>query len=389
MTESSFQSGFFVDALWRDAWSRQRFTQAVELTMPKSLCLQAQQEITQWNDYQVTRLQALDDYASQAGIGSVYCKDEGTRFGLGSFKALGGAYAVDHIARSRSAGLTVSCATEGNHGRSVAWGAKRAGVRCVIFLHEGVSKAREASIAHYGAEIIRVPGSYDDAVRQCTLTSAQNNWQIVSDTSWPGYEDIPRRVMAGYSVIGQELLQQMDKPPTHVFLQAGVGGMAASLMASFSRCWSDTDIRYIIVEPRQAACLMASVRAAGTYKTTPGPFNTILAGLACGEPSLSVLELIYEGAHMMLALDDSSIKDAMHQFARPCGQDPKIVAGASGAAGLAGLQAVLQVPMLKKQLGLGPDSRVLLINTECDTDPKAYQDIIAACDQASSGPGHA
>lgn len=377
MTQSAFQHELFIDAIWRENRNEAAFQAAMDSSLPIALCSEAQNHIMQWEQYQTTPLNSLPTLAEQSGLASIHCKDEGARFGLGSFKALGGAYAVALTAANTSETITVSCATEGNHGRSVAWGAQRAGVPCVIFLHEKVSAAREAAIAQYGARIIRVPGSYDDAVRECAQISAQNNWQIISDTTWEGYQDIPKLVMAGYSVIAQEVKQAMDQAPTHVFLQAGVGGMAAALMTSLSRCWPQASIQYIVVEPRDAACLLASARAGGAYRNTPGPFNTVTAGLACGEPSGAVLDLIYQGSQMMLAVDDEAIKRAMRLYASPQGTDPSIVSGASGAAGLAGLQTVIDAPILRQQLGLDSESRVLLINTENDTDPQAYTSIIS------------
>lgn len=376
MTQSAFQNELFINAIWRDKRDDAAFRSAMDNALPGALCTEAQHHITQWEQYQTTPLWTLPALAEQAGLASVHCKDEGVRFGLGSFKALGGAYAVALTAAKQGKAITVACATEGNHGRSVAWGAQRTGVSCVIFLHEGVSAAREAAIARYGARIIRVPGSYDDAVRECAKVSEHNGWQIISDTTWEGYQDIPKLVMAGYSVIAQEIQQALDDAPTHVFLQAGVGGMAAALMTSLSRCWPQTSIQYVVVEPRDAACLLASAKAGGAYRTTPGPFNTITAGLACGEPSGAILDLIYHGSQMMLAVDDNAIKRAMRRYARPSGRDPRIVSGASGAAGLAGLQTVLDTPLLRQQLGLNSQSRVVLINTENDTDPQAYEQIM-------------
>lgn len=376
MTQLDFRHELFLDAVWREERDEAAFRAAVDTTLPEALCVAAQDRITRWDQYAKTPLRSLSALADRSGLASIHCKDEGSRFGLGSFKALGGAYAVALVAAGQGKTVIVSCATEGNHGRAVAWGAQRAGVQCVIFLHEGVSAAREEAIARYGARIIRVPGSYDDAVRECTRVSGKNGWQVVSDTTWDGYEEIPRLVMAGYSVLAAEVGESLAQAPTHVFLQAGVGGMAAALMCSLSRCWPREYIQYVVVEPREAACLMASAKAGGDYRSTPGPFNTITAGLACGDPSGAVLNLIYEGSRMMLALDDQAIMSAMRRYAQPLGADPGIVAGASGAAGLAGLQTVLDVPLLRERLGLDRSSRVLLINTENDTDPQAYMDIV-------------
>lgn len=371
----SNNSSFFLEAYHRLTSDAQLIQATAAYTLPTLLCEQAQVEISSWQHYQATALHELKHLAKHHGLSKLYCKDEGTRFGLGSFKALGGAYAVSLFADK--AGQTVACATEGNHGRSVAWGAQRAGVNCVIFLHEGVSAAREAAISQYGARIIRVPGNYDDAVRECARVATQEQWQIISDTSWGDYQEIPKFVMAGYSVMAEELHSQLGSPPTHVFLQAGVGGLAAAMIACLGRAWPEANICYVLVEPRDAACLQASARAQGQYRTSPGPFNTILAGLACGEPSSAVLSLIYQGTQLYLALDDETIKQAMIQYARPLANDPSITAGASGAAGLAGLLILQDLPELRAKIKLDANSRVLLINTENDTDPAAYQAILA------------
>lgn len=372
------QSSFYLEAYHRAPQDAALTQATAEHTLPASLCEQALLEIPQWQHYQATPLHDLAHLAQHCGVASLHCKDEGARFGLGSFKALGGAYAVSLFAKQ--AGQTVACATEGNHGRSVAWGAQRAGVNCVIFLHDGVSAAREAAISQYGARIIRVPGNYDDAVRECARVAKQEQWQIISDTSWGDYQDIPKFVMAGYSVMAEEIRSQLHTPPTHVFLQGGVGGLAAAMIACLGRAWPQAAICYTVVEPRDAACLQASARAEGQYRSTPGPFNTILAGLACGEPSTAVLSLIYQGSQLYLAVEDAVIKQAMIQYARPIADDPSIIAGASGAAGLAGLLILQSLPELQVQIELDATSRVLLINTENDTDPAAYQAILAEAD---------
>lgn len=373
----------FIDAAWREQMPRPLDIQRAAATaLPEDDAREARAVIRQWPGYQATPLYALRGLANHLRLGAIFCKDEGQRLGLGSFKALGGAYAVANLARQQGTNITVTCATEGNHGRSVAWGAQQAGVDCVIFLHEGVSQAREQAITAYGAQIRRVSGNYDDAVRVCAEVAAEEGWHIVSDTTWEGYETIPRQVMSGYSLIAKEVFDQVDPAPTHVFVQAGVGGIAAALMASLQRHWPAASMRFVVVEPRHAACIMASALAGGELTSVSGPFDTISAGLACGEPSPAVLDLLMAGSQMFLALDDVWLKQAMRQYARPIDKDAAIVAGASGAAGLAGLLAVLSETELAAALALGADSRVLLINTENDTDPAAYRKIVA--DQATS-----
>ncbi len=354
----------------------EKFSELLEQTLPQSLCNEAQQRISSWQKYEPTPLHKLDDLAKHLGVDTIYCKDEGYRFGLGSFKALGGAYAVELVAEQHGKGITVTCATEGNHGRSVAWGAQKAGVRCVIFLHEGVSESREQAIAKYGAEIMRVPGNYDDAVRKCAEVAKENNWQIVSDTTWEGYEEIPKQVMAGYSVIASEITDKITEAPSHVFIQAGVGGIATSVLRCLSEAWPSNNIHFTVVEPLSADCLYSSALAGGEYKSVSGPFKTLSAGLACGEPSAAVLDLIYEGINTYIAIDDRWITDAVRTLAKPLGNDNSIVAGVSGAAGLGGLLAALSSHELSGVMGLNNQSRILLLNTENATDPVVYSNIV-------------
>lgn len=368
----------YLDAAVRASIDPVAFRAAAEEVLPTALRDQALSAIPKWDGYAPTRLAHLPGLAGSMGVSGIWCKDEGDRFGLGSFKALGGAHAVRTLATARKEGLTVACATEGNHGRSVAWGAQQVGAHCVIFLHEKVSQAREEAIATYGAEIRRVRGNYDDAVRACARIAEDEGWTIVSDTTWPGYEEIPRIVMAGYSVMVKEIKEQLPEPPTHVFLQAGVGGMAAAVMAACLHYYGASLPRFVIVEPRAAACILASIRAGGAPVAVEGELRTVTAGLACGEPSPLALSVINAGAHAVVAVDDRRIIESMQRFARPFGADEAIVAGASGAAGLAGLLAVEENPRLRDVLHLSADSRILLINTESDTDKEAYRRLVQA-----------
>lgn len=354
----------------------ERLAAVVEAILPEARRKAAQFAIGKWDGYEPTPLHRLPGLAHRLGCAHIWCKDEGGRFGLGSFKSLGGAYAVrEQVALSKKK-LTVACATEGNHGRSVAWAAQRFGADCIIYLHARVSDAREKAISVYGAKIRRIAGTYDDAVRQCALEAKKVGWTVISDTSWPGYEEIPRSVMAGYSVLTQEILEQMGRAvPTHVFLQGGVGGMAAAALADLSARYPVSQTRYVVVEPLDAACLMASLKANRPVKIA-GPFATEMAGLACGEPSPIALEIISAGVSAAVAVDDRMVVHAMRLLASPAAGDPGIVAGPSGAAGLAGLLALQADASARKALGLDPQSRVLLINTERDTDAEAYGRLI-------------
>jgi diaminopropionate ammonia-lyase len=352
----------------------QRLAEVAEAILPMARRHAAQRQIMSWDGYAPTPLRTLPGLAKRLQVAELWCKDEGGRFGLGSFKALGGAYAVHEQAALAQGKWTVTCATEGNHGRSVAWAAQRAGAPCIIYLHARVSAAREKAIADYGASIRRVAGTYDDAVRQCALDAERQGWTVVSDTSWAGYEEIPLSVMAGYTVLTCEIVEQMaGKPePTHVFLQGGVGGLAAAALADLSVPYPLEGTRYVLVEPLSAACLMASLNAKRPMRIE-GEMKTVMAGLACGEPSPIALQIVSAGVSAAIAIDDGRVVQAMRLMAE---SDPRIVAGPSGAAGLAGLMALREDAAACRTLGLGPQSRVLVINTERDTDAAGYRRLI-------------
>ncbi len=331
----------------------------------------AHRAISKWDGYGPTPLIPLEAMARAAGVGAILYKHEGRRFSLKSFKALGGAYAVERLVEQRGSaeGLTVTCATDGNHGRAVAWGAKRLGVTAIIYVHETVSEGRAKAIAAFGAEVRRVPGNYDDAVRASAEAAAANGWTIVSDTSWPGYDVIPRDVMQGYAVLALEAEGQ-GAAPTHIFVQGGVGGLAAGVL---SYHWEKQGAQrpvVVVVEPDRADCMFQSALA-GRWTTVGGDLDTIMAGLACGEPSKLAWALLSPGADAFVTITDERAADAMRDLA-PLG----IAAGESGVAGLAGFRAVAGDARVRAALGLGPASRVLCIGTEGATDPDIYREIV-------------
>jgi diaminopropionate ammonia-lyase len=336
----------------------------------------ARAAIRSWPGYAPTPLRSLDGLARAAGLGAVLFKDESDRLGLGSFKALGGGYAVARAVASRGTAITVTCATDGNHGRAVAWGAARFGCRCVIFVHAGVSVGRRRAIEAFGAEVRVVPGTYDDAVRRSAEVAAAEGWVLVSDTSWEGYEAIPRDVMQGYAVMAEEALHQLPgTPPTHLFVQGGVGGLAAAVAARLDRRFGPERPRIVVVEPERAACLLASCRA-GRPIAVEGELDTVMAGLACGEPSLLAWRVLDELAHAFLATPDHAAVQVMRLLAEGVGGDPPLVVGESGVAGLAGALAAAGCPALAEPLGLGPESRVLVIGTEGATDAGLWRAIV-------------
>ena len=354
-------------------------------------------EIATWPGYAPTPLVPLPALARRLGLCEVWYKDERSRFGLKSFKALGGAYAVANVLkrairaadrgaansiellqgafREIVAGVTVTCATDGNHGRSVAWGAQLFGCRCVIFVHEKVSQGRRDAIARYGADVVEVKGNYDDAVRHAAATAAANGWTVVSDTSYPGYREIPTEVMHGYGAMAAEIAAQLETPPTHVLVQAGVGALAAAVCADFWLRWGEQRPRFVIIEPTAADCVTRSLMA-GRPVAIAGTLDTVMAGLACGEVSELAWEILAAGANAAVAVPDSYALAAVRAFANPAGGDPAIVSGETGAAGLAALLAAQDDPAIRSALVLDRNSRVLLLGSEGDTDAAIYKDIV-------------
>ena len=340
----------------------------------------ARAAIAAWPGYAPTPLLSLDGLARELGLGAIYYKDESRRFGLGSFKALGGAYAVAKLlTERRAAGLstevTVSSATDGNHGRAVAWGARSFGCRAVIFIHAGVSENRRAAIAAYGAEVIRTAGDYDDSVRECAGRSAEAGWLVISDSSYVGYMDVPRDVMQGYTLLAEEAAEQLPAIPTHAFVQGGVGGLAAAVCARFWRRWGAPRPRFVVVEPERADCLYRSALA-GRPARASGDLDTVMAGLSCGEVSPLAWEVLGAGADAFMTIPDDEAVAAMRRLARD-----RIVGGESGVAGLAGLIAAAR----GGALGLDRNSVAFVVGSEGDTDPELYASLVGRSAAAVRG----
>ena len=357
----------------------------------------AEREITSWPGYRPTPLRCLRKLASAVQVGDIYYKDESERFGIGSFKALGGAYAVLRLLQQRihaatgeeatssdltgrryhsiTSKLTVTCATDGNHGRSVAWGARTFGCRCVIYVHATVSEGRCRAIAAYGAEVRRVPGTFDDAVRRADADAVKNGWNVVSDTSYEGYTDIPRDVMQGYSLMVNEALAQAPSFPTHVFVQGGVGGLAAGICSYLWEKYGSARPHYVVVEPEKADCLYRSA-VAGKPTPAEGALDTIMAGLACGEVSTLAWRILDVGSDAFITIDDETAAGCMRLLASGGFGDAPLVAGESAVAGLAGLLVAASDPDSRRRLKLTPDSKVLVFGTEGATDPEVYRQIV-------------
>jgi diaminopropionate ammonia-lyase len=339
-----------------------------------------------WPGYQPTPLRHLDGLAAAMGVDRLWYKDEAPRFGLGSFKALGGAYAVAELVREHGAGLTVTCATDGNHGRSVAWGARTFGARAVIYVHATVSEGRKRAIESYGAEVRRVAGNYDESVRKAAEDAAAEGWTVVSDTSYPGYVEIPKLVMQGYGVMAGEALDQIDAMPTHVFVQGGVGGLAAAVAMHLWWRYGADRPRLVVVEPESAACLLASCRA-GRPAAVEGDLETVMAGLSCGEPSLLAWAVLDRAAHSFMTVPDHAAEAVMRLLAEGRGGDRPLVAGESAVAGLAGAIAVAEAAELRAALALDRSSRILVFGTEGATDPDLYQRIVGRPPEAVAASG--
>lgn len=344
-----------------------------------------------------TPLLSLPALAAELGVGAIHIKDEGFRLGLGSFKALGGSNAVIRLVleecsrqfgravdiaelntsevRAVAAGMTVACATDGNHGRSVAQGAQLVGARAAVFVHSGVSNERVAAIARFGARMIRVEGTYDDSVAEAARVASREGWTVVSDTSWPGYERIPGLVMQGYTAMVREALRQLPEPPTHVFVQAGVGGVAAAVAGHLALVFGDRRPIFVVVDPARAACLCETARAGHPVKIDHGE-PTVMAMLECYEPSLVAWRVLSRVADAFMTVDEDDAVSVMNRMARPSGNDPAIVAGESGGAGLAGLIRAAADPEIQAALHLDEVSRVFVINTEGATDPERYAALV-------------
>lgn len=340
-------------------------------------------------DYQPTPLRGLPALARELGVGGIRVKDESVRFGLKAFKVLGATYGLYRLLEERKnsaqAGeiLTLATATDGNHGRAVAWAAAKLGHKAVVFVPDDMAGARREAIAAEGAQVRVVSGTYDRAVAEAERQARKHGWLIVSDTSYPGYERIPDWITRGYSTLFDEILEQLQETsapePSHVFLQAGVGGMASTgvrVLGSFLK-----RPRFVCVEPSQADGLLTSIRSPrGELEPSRGTIQSIMSGLNCALPSLQAWPILRAGMDLFLAVDDGYAEEAIRRLYFPTGEDPGIVAGEAGAAGLAGLLALIEESIAweaRRELQLNGSSEILLILTEGDTDPVGFQRIVS------------
>jgi len=357
--------------------------------------------------YEASPLLKLPDLAYRLGLGAVLVKDESRRFGIKAFKALGASYAVYRFLKqqwqSRFATLfgpasfqdpevlaklgsfTFCAATDGNHGRAVAWTAKKLGQKAMIYMPADSVQARVENIRNEGAEVVLVEGTFDLCVERCAADAAKNGWQAISDTAYAGYREIPGWILLGYTSIFAELDNVLHGPDganvDAVILPAGVGGLAAAGAYYYTRHYGVRRPVLICVEPLSADCFLESVRfGKGEALPTRGNQTSIMAGLNCGVPSPLVWPIVRDAIHFFLAVGDGYAEEAMRRYYHPLGTDPRIVSGESGSSGLAALLALTNAEKLasvRPKLPLNQNSRVLLINTEGDTDPVNFRRIVA------------
>ena len=335
---------------------------------------QAFSSIKKWKGYSPTPLINLDKLSKELNLKNILYKDESKRFNLKSFKALGGAYAVEKISKGNK-DIIVSTATAGNHGRSVAWGAQRLGLKCKIFISEFVSDARGQAMANLGAEVIKVKGNYEKSLIECIRQSTENNWQIVQDVAWENYSLIPKYTMAGYSVMMKEISNQIENNQiTHMILQAGVGGMAGAMIAGVARYLKNVPI-IIVVEPDSAACVLESIKT-GKIEKIDIKRESLMGGMSCGEVSLVPWKIIKNSVKYCISLPDDDISKTMKLLGNASFSDKKIIAGENSAPGVISLIASCEDQKIKKELNLNSNSNILVIGCEGDTDQEMYKKLI-------------
>lgn len=356
-------------------------------------------------EYKVTPLHSLDKLSKQLGVSNIWVKDESYRFGLNAFKVLGGSFAVGKYlakklnvdiselsfeklrskeVKEKLEDITFVTATDGNHGRGIAWAANQLGQKSVVFMPKGSSEIRLNNIRKEGAEASITDLNYDDTVRLASQKAEENGWVLVQDTAWDGYEEIPTWIMQGYGTILDEAVEQIaeagDERPTHVFLQAGVGSFAGSMLGYLAGKFGDQRPITVIAEPDKAACLYKSMNIGdGQPHSVTGALNTIMAGLACGEPSTTSWGVLKDYAEAFVSCPDYVAARGMRILANPLGSDPQIVSGESGAVGLGLVSLLAESKMLnvmKEMLKLNQDSKILMISTEGDTDPENYRKVV-------------
>jgi len=370
--------------LQKDLWSITSFLENKEYNfnkeniltqLPKKFIDEAIETISSWDNYAPTPLIKLNKLNDELKFKNIYYKDEDKRFDLKSFKALGGAFAVYKIANEKK-DITVSTATAGNHGRSVAWGAQRLGLKCKIFISEFVSESRAEAMRNLDAEVIRVKGNYDNSLKECIEQSSKNNWEIVQDVSWEGYKEVPKLIMAGYTIMVKEIIDEIDKNSiTHVFLQAGVGGMASAMIAGFAKL-SENIPQFIIIEPENADCVFQSIKN-NKPTTVDIKKETVMGGMSCGDVSSIAWEILKNSANYCLTIPDKAISTVVALLAESRLSDKEIIAGECAVPGVIALIGSFNNKEYLDKLKLNSESNVLLFGCEGLTDNAMYQKLLS------------
>lgn len=352
--------------------------------------------------YTVTPLHSLDALAAELSVRKIWVKDESARFSLNAFKGLGGSYAIGKYLseklglsmqtatfelltspeiKKQLGELTFVTATDGNHGRGVAWAARQLGHKAVVYMPQGSAVARLENIRAEGAEAMITDVNYDDAVRLASRKADENGWILVQDTAWDGYGQIPLWIMQGYATIINEVMAQLEgEVPTHVFLQAGVGSFAGSILGYLVENLGEKCPAAVIVEPDKADCLYQSIVAGdGEPHAVTGQLDTIMAGLACGEPSTISWGILRDNAALFVSCPDYVAAQGMRVLGNPLCDDPRVVSGESGAVGLGLISLMAENEQLRqamRSINLHQEAKILIISTEGDTDPVRYRDIV-------------
>jgi diaminopropionate ammonia-lyase len=338
--------------------------------------------------YKTTPLHTLPGLASRMGLGNLYIKDESHRFGLGAFKGLGVSWAIHRaLARNGNGTLPVfACATDGSHGRALAWATRRAGAKAVVYVPGNMLPVRIEAIREEGAEVVVVDGLYDDAIREADREAKVHGWQIISDTAYPGHSwEIPGWVMDGYRTLFEEADQQLmslaTPPPDLVMLQAGVGGMAAAAVSHFRARGRSHPPILACVQPISSDCLVESVFSEnGEPRKTSGVQDSIMALLNCGMPSLLAWPVLRASITLFLSIEDRFAEQAVRWLYYPSDGDAQILAGESGAAGLAGLIALCtesRFSEAKEKLRISQNLSALVVVTEGPSNPASFQRIVS------------
>ena len=338
------------------------------------LLSKAYHSISKWKNYKATPLLSLDKLNQNLSFNKIFYKDESKRFHLKSFKALGGAFAVEKISKGKK-NIVISSATAGNHGRSVAWGAKRLNLKCKIFVSQYVSETRIYEIEKFGAEVIRVKGNYEDSLKECKKQSKKNNWKIVQDVSTKDYKYIPQLTMAGYSIMIKEISKQTNHYITHIFVQAGVGGLAAGVVAGVAKYFKRIP-KIIVVEPNRADCVLQSVKA-NKLKKIKIKKESIMGGMSCNEMSLIPWQILKKTSNYCVSISDKNVSKTIAMLKDKKLSKTSIIGGECATPGIIALVALSNNIKARKLLDLGKNSNILLIGCEGNADVKLYKQLLS------------